>query len=285
MKPLADHLAEFKTEGMTIFPGMMDATRVAQLRACFDEIADRVPNPDGTRSSVFTDVLEHKPELVLPAISNPRLLDFAELLVGPHVQLESVTYRRSPPDPGAESPVLGFHRDLFAFYPDEGVYHRPLLSNALTYLQDLTDETGPLRVVPRSRMRAIGVTPEEMRQPHPKEVMVYPKAGDLLVFHNSLLHSGSANVSDDHRYLFFVTLQHSWLKHRANYAGPVSQGVIAQARARGDRRLMRLLGVDDQFVQRANHGFREPDEVSWRRWIAEDAAALEAAQQEAKQPG
>ena len=280
MKPLAEHLAEFKTEGMTIFPGMMDATWMRQMRDCFDEIADRVPTPDGSRASIFTDVLEHKPELALPAISNPRLLDFVELLVGPLVQLESITYRRSPPDTEAESPVLGFHRDMFAFYPDEGVYHRPLLFNALTYLQDLTDETGPLRVVPRSHMRAIGVSPEARRQPHPEEVMVYPKAGDTLVFHCSLLHSGTINVSDDYRYLFFITLQHSWLKHRANYAGPVSQGVIAQARARGDRRLMRLLGVDDQFVQRANSSFVEPDEVNWRRWIAEDAAVLEAAQRQ-----
>ena len=275
MRLLAEHLAEFKAEGLTIFPKMMDAAWVAQMRDCFDEIGDRVITSDGTRASVFTDVLEHKPDLVLPALTNPRLLDFAEMLVGPHVQLESITYSRSPPDTGTPSPVLGFHRDLFAFYPQEGVYHRPLLFNAITYLQDLTDQTGPLRVVPRSHMRTIGVTEEEMMQPHPEEILVYPKAGDLLVFHNSLLHSGTINLSSDYRYLFFLTLQHSWLKQRANYTGPVSQGVIARARERGDRRLMRLLGVDDQFLRRANCGFREPDEASWSKWIVEDASALD----------
>ena len=88
-----------------------------------------------------------------------------------------------------------------------------------------------------------------------------------------MLHSGTVNRSTDHRYLFFLTFNHSWLKHRANYRGPVSQTVIARARARGDRRLLRLLGVDDQFVQRANCGFLELDEENWQRWIAEDAAA------------
>ncbi|MDE0217889.1 MAG: phytanoyl-CoA dioxygenase family protein, partial [Spirochaetaceae bacterium] len=207
------------------------------------------------------------------ALANERLLDFAEMVIGPHVQLESITYRRTPPDPAGANPVLGYHRDMFAFFPDDGVYHRPLLFNALSYLQDLTGESGPLRIIPGSHMRALRMTGEEAKRPHPEEVIVYPKAGDVAVFHCSMLHSGSANRSDDYRYLFFLTLNHSWLKHRANYRGPVSQAVIARARERGDRRLLRLLGVDDRFVQRANCGFREPDEENWRRWIAEDTAA------------
>ena len=35
----------------------------------------------------------------------------------------------------------------------------------------------------------------------------------------------------------------------------------------------RLLGFDLQLEQRVNSGFQEPDEDSWRRWIADDEAA------------
>ena len=210
---------------------------------------------------------------MLRALSNERLLDFAEMVVGPHVQLESITFRRTPPQPEQDGNALGFHRDMFAFFPEDGVYHRPLLFNALSYLQDLTDETGPLRIIPGSHMRALRMSPEEARRPHPEEVIVYPRAGDTAVFHCSMLHSGSPNRSSDYRYLFFLTFNHSWLKHRANYRGPVSQAVIAGARARNDRRLLRLLGVDDRFAQRANCGFLEPDQENWQRWIADDAAA------------
>ena len=273
MKTLDEHLAEFKRVGFTLFPGMLDAAWVGAMRAAFEDIADRLPTTDGSRPSVLVDVLEHQPRLVLRALANERLLDFAEMVIGPHVQLESVTYRRSPPDPAGAGAVLGFHRDMFAFFPDDGVYHRPLLFNALSYLQDLTDESGPLRIIPGSHMRAMQMTREEAKQPHPEEVLVYPKAGDVAVFHCSMLHSGSVNRCGDCRYLFFLTLNHSWLKHRANYRGPVSQAVIARARERNDRRLLRLLGVDDQFAQRANCGFLNPDEDNWRRWIAEDAAA------------
>ena len=276
MKTLDEHLEEFTRVGFTLFPGLLDADWVREMRAAFDAIADRVPAPDGSRRDVFVDVLEHQPQLVLRALANDRLLDFAEMVIGPHVQLESITYRRTPPDPADAGSVLGFHRDMFAFFPDDGVYHRPLLFNALSYLQDLTDESGPLRIIPGSHMRAIRMTREEAKRPHPEEVILYPKAGDVAVFHCSMLHSGSANRSDDYRYLFFLTLNHSWLKHRANYQGPVSQAVMARARERGDRRLLRLLGVDDQFVRRANCGFLDPDEDNWRRWIAEDAAARKA---------
>ena len=273
MKTLDEHLAEFKRVGFTLFPGMLDAAWVGEMRAAFNAIADRIPTTDGSRPSVFVDMLEHQPRLVLRALANERLLDFAEMVVGPHVQLESITYRRTQPDDDDAGPVLGFHRDMFAFFPDDGVYHRPLLFNALSYLQDLTDDSGPLRIIPGSHMRALRITREEAKRPHPEEVIVYPKAGDVAVFHCSMLHSGSANRSGDYRYLFFLTLNHSWLKQRANFRGPVSQAVIAQARERNDRRLLRLLGVDDQFAQRANCGFLDPDEENWRRWIADDAAA------------
>jgi hypothetical protein len=273
MKTLDEHLAEFKRDGFTLFPGMLDGGWVQEMRAAFEDIADRIPTADGSRPSLFVDVLEHQPQLVLRALASERLLDFAEMVIGPHVQLETVTYRRTPPGEAADGPVLGFHRDMFAFFPEDGVYHRPLLFNALSYLQDLTDDSGPLRIIPGSHMRALRITQEEAKRPHPEEVIVYPKAGDVAVFHCSMLHSGTVNRSTDHRYLFFLTFNHSWLKHRANYQGPVSQAVIAQARARGDRRLLRLLGVDDQFVQRANCGFLDPDEENWQRWIAEDAAA------------
>jgi hypothetical protein len=273
-KSLQQHLEEFKTVGFTIFPKMLDASWVKAIRDSFEEIADRIPNPDGSRSATFVDMLEHKPDLILPAMTNKRLLDFAEMIVGPHVQLESITYRRTAPEDPKTNPVLGFHRDMFAEFPQDNVYHRPLLFNALSYLQDLDDKNGPLRILPGSHMKAMSLTSEEKIQPHPDEVIVYPQAGDVAVFHNAMLHSGTANYSKDYRYLFFLTMNHSWLKHRANYSGPVSESVKARARVNGDHRLLRLLGEDGKFVQRANSGFTQPDELMWEKWIADDSADL-----------
>ena len=143
-KSLEEHLEEFKTVGFTLFPKMYDDSWVKAMRDAFEEITARIPNPDGKQPTAFGDVLEHKPDLVFPAITNKRLLDFTEMIVGPHVQLESITYRRTAPQAPDTNPVLNFHRDMFAEFPQDGVYHRPLLFNALSYLQDLTDENGQL---------------------------------------------------------------------------------------------------------------------------------------------
>ena len=149
-KSLQEHLEEFKTVGFTLFPKMFEDRWVRAMRDSFEEIADRLPNPDGRRPAAFVDVLEHKPDLVLPALTNKRLLDFAKMIIGPHVQLESITYRRTAPQGTNTNLVLGFHRDMYAEFPQEGVYHSPLLFNALSYVQDLDDENGPLRIIPGS---------------------------------------------------------------------------------------------------------------------------------------
>ena len=149
-KSLQEHLEEFKTVGFTLFPKMFEDRWVRAMRDSFEEIADRLPNPDGSRPAAFVGVLEHKPDLVLPALTNKRLLDFAKMIIGPHVQLESITYRRTAPQGTNTNLVLGFHRDMYAEFPQEGVYHSPLLFNALSYVQDLDDENGPLRIIPGS---------------------------------------------------------------------------------------------------------------------------------------
>ena len=168
MKSLEEHLTEFKRDGFTLFPRMLDPAWMREMRDGFEELEARTPNADGSRPSAITDLLEHKPEPVLRALSNARLLDFAEMVVGPHVQLESITFRRTPPQPEQDGAALGFHRDMFAFFPEDGVYHRPLLFNALSYLQDLTDETGPLRIIPGSHMRAMRMSPGGGTAPAPR---------------------------------------------------------------------------------------------------------------------
>ena len=150
-----------------------------RTRKAFHKIAESVEEVRETHKMGGAVFLEKEPELALAAIRVPRLLDFAETLIGPYVQLESITYRATPPVNRREAVERprGYHRDMFAFFPEEGIYHRPLLFNAIVYLQDLTNENGPLYVLPGSHRRAMSVTEKELRQPQPGEVAVYPKAG------------------------------------------------------------------------------------------------------------
>lgn len=88
----------------------------------------------------------------------PELLDLVEALIGPFsldsLQMSGLGTARSGPRLGVGT--AGYHRDGENTHsggnwwrwdaPEEHQYIAPLGCNALVYLQDMTEETGPLRV-------------------------------------------------------------------------------------------------------------------------------------------
>ena len=64
MKSLDAHLHEFKTEGYTIFPKILDDTWVQQMRDAFHEIVERIPTPDEVNpptSSTLSSTSQNSP--------------------------------------------------------------------------------------------------------------------------------------------------------------------------------------------------------------------------------
>lgn len=125
---------------------------------------------------------------------NSRMLDFCELVMGPCVQLDAFGISGFPAarsgatiNQGSKRPpTFVWHRDNFAlsqYYPDvqsggfwggfEPFYRPPLGINLLCYLQDMSELTGPLRVVPRSHL-GTPPTPDEGANllPHPQEQLL-----------------------------------------------------------------------------------------------------------------
>ena len=155
-----------------------------------------------------------------------------------------------------------------------GQYDRPLSMNAICYLQDLTDENGPLRVITGSHITPVTMDEEERAAPHPDEELLYLQAGDLVLTHNGLLHSGTPNTSGKKRYFFSVYYNISWLKYTDTFDGPNCRQLIAWARKRNDHRALRLLGQDDHLQARGNSGFQAPDESRWAEWSKADRDAI-----------
>jgi len=276
---LTRHLAEFKEMGYTVFPNVYDAETMEQWKRKHAELQQNVITDPKRPIWWFRDTCELAPRLMLPAVANPLILDFAELVMGPFVQLDNLTLAAFPtvaPEQ-AQGRVSGWHRDRWSQIPRSSAYERPLAINAICYLQDLTDAFGPLRVIPGSHRKPITLTPEERSRPHPDEVIIHMKAGDVVVIHNGLLHSGTPNISGQLRFFFSVYYNLTWLKHTDNHSGPNVQQIIREARARNDHRTLRLFGVDDHLEQRANSGFTQPDEERWAEWAAADRAAINAA--------
>ena len=222
----------------------------------------------------FGDTLEHLPELMLPLVANPLLLDFADQIIGPFMQLDNLTlaaFQSENNDRAGE--VAGWHRDRWARLPN-GRYEKPWAFNAISYLQDMDDAYGPLRVIPRSHINPVSIPEEQQRKPHPDEILVYAEAGDVIFTHNALIHSGTTNVTGNLRFFFSIYYNHAWLKHTDTYTGPNCQKIISEARKRGDHRIRRLLGDDEQLQSRCNWGFMKAEEDRWEEWVEADRKAL-----------
>lgn len=274
---IESRLAAYRRDGYTIFEAVYDAATMAAWRDECDRLEEaHVGVLTQPRSWWFGNMLERSPGLMWPAVSHPEIVTFAEQVMGPFVQLDNLTLAAFPPvaRETADGRVTAWHRDRWAGFPT-GAYRTPLSINAICYLQDLTDETGPLRVRVGSHIEPIAMTREEADKPHADEALIYMRAGDVIVTHNGLVHSGSPNVSAAKRYFFSVYYNSSWMKHTDTFDGPNCQQLIRWARGRRDHRSLRLLGVDDHLQQRGNSGFLQPDDARWRQWSAEDAAALD----------
>jgi ectoine hydroxylase-related dioxygenase (phytanoyl-CoA dioxygenase family) len=271
-----DQLTQYKEQGYTIFEGLYNE---AQMQPWREEVLRLEAASTGVyaqpQSWWFGNMLERSPALMWPTVSSSTILDFAESVVGPFVQLDNLTLAAFPSvsNEEAKGKVSKWHRDRWGRMPG-GHYERPLSMNAICYLQDLSDDYGPLRVIPGSHVNPVALTQKERELPHVDEVLVHMKAGDVVLTHSGLLHSGTPNTSGKRRFFFSVFYNISWLKYTDTFDGPNCRQLIDWARARNDHRSLRLLGVEDHLQARGNSGFQEPDEERWQQWIAEDRAAL-----------
>ena len=274
-------VADFQRDGYTLFPGLYDAATVASWHAKYAVLqADGIAGAQGEKIMPtwwFGDVLETVPRMVFPVVANPVILDFLEKIIGPFVQIDNVTLAGFPSsDPAAKGNVAGWHRDRYSGVPYAGVYTRPTAVNVIVYGQELTDEAGPFRVIPGSHKTASLMPQEQRTKPHPDERVFNLNAGDAALIHNSTIHSGTANVSGKTRLFFSIFYNHTCMRHTDSHAGPTTQRLLREAKAKNDHRTMRLLGVDEQREARVNSGFMTPDEDRWAEWIAADKAAVKA---------
>ncbi len=271
MATLDQRLEAYKTDGFTIFEKVFDETQMDLWKEKHQELSTA-----HNGQTWFGNTLELVPELMWPAVSHPTILEFIEKVMGPFVQLDNLTLAAFPsiePEK-ADGRVSGWHRDRWAHVPFTDAYHRPNAINAISYLQDLTDEFGPLRVIVGSHRKSITIEDAGRGIPHPEETIIHMKAGDVVITHNGLIHSGTPNTSGQLRYFFSIYYNLTWLKHTDHHTGPHTQKLLADAKEANNHQLMRLLGVDEQLQPRCNSGFLQSDEERWEAWAAADRAAI-----------
>lgn len=281
IKTIEQHFDEYCRDGYTIFKQFMPAECVDAIRQAIDpEFRQRfIDQPELTRTKI-DNLVSHDTlaSVMTDQLLNPSMLDFAELVMGPFVQLDSFEITGYPSSPLVErNQVAGWHRDAFNVsdmwqnHPGtKDLNHRPYTPptacNCLIYLQDMNEDSGPLRLVPGSHLDYTIIAEDKRRHPHPREQMITSKSGDMVFTHNEILHSGSVNTASSIRYFVSIYVQRFGLPHRDRFDSPRIETLMQAARARNDRRTLRLFGEDPLFAER--------EQAAWKQMIAEDQAAL-----------
>ena len=275
-------VAEFKRNGHVVLRGF-NAAWIERWRPVFLDHYRRQLGQDqhgsgvGQPRAVLRGLLQEHPDLFLPALVAPRMLDFLERLMGPSVGFDSLQIAITPPVGAREARrVHAGHRDLWGQPGWTDDYLPPNAVNVLTYLQE-GREYGHLRVIPGSHRgsRVVGEGGSANAQAGQQELEL--AAGDTVVIHSALLHTTSGNYSGDLRIFASYFYTRAWLPKRDGYGMARMQRVIERARRRGDRRMVRLFEPDaDLLARRASaDGGEYTEEQRWQRTLTEDGLERE----------
>ena len=132
--------------------------------------------------------LVDKGDVFVECILETGVLAHVGYVLGPRFKLSSLNARSANPGSGETQPL---HVDAGALPDERGFW----VCNTLWMLDDFTPENGSLRAVPGSHRW--GRRPQEgladPRAPHPEEVLVTGRAGDVVVMNAHLWHGGTAN--------------------------------------------------------------------------------------------
>jgi phytanoyl-CoA hydroxylase len=187
----------YETEGYVIFRDVLDRALIAEADRHVDWLLEL--NPD-LRPEELGHWLARDDPFWLRLVADDRLLDIAEIFLGPNIALFATHYLCKPPRTGR--PVL-WHQDG-VFWPLDPM-------EVITLWLSITDsdsENGCLRVIPGTHTQALeGMTEREdsdsvlghetnYQVDETQAVDLELRPGDVSVHHPSILHSSNANGSD-----------------------------------------------------------------------------------------
>ena len=273
----AQRVGEFERDGYTVFRGF-NADWIERWRPVFMDHYRRHLGQDqhgrgvGQPRAVLRGLLQEYPDLFVPPLVAPAMLDFLEGLMGPTVGFDSLQIAITPPVSEREArTVHAWHRDMWALTGWTRDYLPPNAVNVLTYLQE-GPQYGELRVIPGSHRGSRVVGEGGSTQAQRGEQVVPMAAGDTVVIHSSLLHTTSGNYSGDLRIFASFFYTRAWLPKRESYAVESMQQVIRAARRQGDRRVARLFEPDGELLARRFNGNNgeHTERQRWQQWLAEE---------------
>jgi hypothetical protein len=207
-----EQIRHFEVEGYVVFPSILPPDLINRVKS---EMADaEMSHTDySTQQTRSVKQPQWVSQTVAELIGFPTMIDFLADLFGPDIVFTRGFYQRSLPG----CPGISMHTDgqphgsnLFGY---EGSC--PKLVRVLYYLDDLTVERAPFRLIPRSHLSFhADASPYVRYTSHPEEVSLIVPAGSAVLIPSLLFHGSHPNLTSTTRELLHFGYRPAW-------AGPV----------------------------------------------------------------
>lgn len=206
-----ERIHQIEVEGYLVLPDVLSEKHLALLRAETAKLE--------TLAVDYSIHQRGKPDIqfhggpITNLIAHPPTIAFLHRLFGDEIVLMSYAYARSEPG----HPGISLHADGQPYGSRIFGYQGscPWLVRVLYYLQDLTPEVSPFRVVPRSHLcMHDDANPYKRYDAHPEEVMVPIKAGSAVLINHRVFHGNYPNTGTYAREMLAVAYRPGW-------AGPI----------------------------------------------------------------
>lgn len=205
-------IRHLEVEGYLVMPRIIPADHIARIKRelAEAEMGHTSYSANQTRSTRQPQWLSRA---ACELIGLPPMIEFLTDLMGPDIVFTRGFFQRTLPG----SPGISLHTDgqphgsnLFGY---EGSC--PRLLRVLYYLDDLTVDRAPFRLVPRSHLSFHGdASPYVRYQSHPEEITLVVPAGSAVLIPSMLLHGSHPNKDTRPRELLQLGYRPAW-------AGPI----------------------------------------------------------------
>lgn len=210
----AQRIKHLEIEGYVVIPELLTPEEVRaikqELAALPTKATDYSENQRG-----HSDVQWSNSPACIELIALPAMVQFLEKLFGDELICTSCVYALSRPG----HPGIAIHTDAQPY--GSAIFgmqaSAPRLVRVLYYLDDLTPERSPLKVIPHSHLSLhADANPYNRYLSHPEEVMVTCQAGSAAIINQAIFHANYPNVSGEDRSLLAIAYRPAW-------AGPIAE--------------------------------------------------------------
>ena len=208
----SEQIRHLEVEGYLVVPNALNEQQINDVKIGMSD-AEMLHTDYSTQQTRSVKQPQWHSRAVAELIGNPVVIDFLNDLMGSEIVFTRGFYQKSL----SGCPGISLHTDgqphgsnLFGY---EGSC--PRLLRVLYYLDDLTPERAPFRLIPRSHISFhADASPYARYKWHPEEISIVVQAGSAVIVPSMMIHGSHPNSDENSRELLQFGYRPAW-------AGPI----------------------------------------------------------------